>query len=91
MCCISPLGSFGTVPFFCYNSLKSAPIGFIFNMMRISSRATNCTKGVLFCLAVFEKLATELGPSLSFLGEKHYLECNIKLVMCGNRGQIAVL
>ena len=36
-----------------------------FNMMRILSSATNCTKGVFFCSAVLENLARELDPILS--------------------------
>ena len=40
-------------------------LGSIFNMMRISSRATKCTKGVFFCSAVFEKLARTHTPILS--------------------------
>ena len=40
-------------------------LGSFFYMMRISSSATNCTIGVCFCLAVFEILARELGPSLT--------------------------
>ena len=31
-----------------------------FNMMRISSSATSCPKGVCFCSAVLEKLASKL-------------------------------
>ena len=34
--------------------------GSFFHMMRILSSATNCTKGVYFCWAVLEKLASEL-------------------------------
>ena len=34
-------------------------------MMRISSRATKCTKGVFFCSAVFEKLARTHTPILT--------------------------
>ena len=39
--------------------------GSFFNMMRISSSATNCTKGVHFCSAVLEKLASELALDFS--------------------------
>ena len=38
-------------------------LGSFFDMMRISSSYTNCTKGVYFCSAVFEKLASKL-PSI---------------------------
>ena len=40
-------------------------LGSFFNMTRISSSATNCTKGVYFCLAVLEKLASELALDFS--------------------------
>ena len=35
------------------------------NMMRIASSATNCTKEVLFCSAVFEKLSSKLDLDFS--------------------------
>ena len=50
-------------------------------MRRISSSASNCTKGD-FCSAVFENLAGKVDLSLTYWGEKHYNEYNIKLVMC---------
>ena len=34
--------------------------GSFINMMRILSSATNCTKGVYFCSAVLEKLASKV-------------------------------
>ena len=40
-------------------------LGSFFNMMRISSSATNCVKGVPFCSAVFEKLACKLALGFS--------------------------
>ena len=40
-------------------------LGSFFNMMRISSSATNCTKGVHFCFAVLEKLSSKLDLSFS--------------------------
>ena len=40
-------------------------LGSFFNMMRISSSATNCTKRVNFCLAVLEKLASKLALVLA--------------------------
>ena len=40
-------------------------LGSFFNMMRISSSATNCTKGVLFCPAVSEKLSSKLDLDFS--------------------------
>ena len=40
-------------------------LGSFFNMMRISSSATKGTKGVCFCLAVFEKLASKLALVLA--------------------------
>ena len=45
-------------------------LGSFFNMMRISSSATNGTKGVCFCSAVFEKLASKLDPSFTTGEEK---------------------
>ena len=45
-------------------------LGSFSDMMRISSSASNCTKGVSFCSAVSEKLAGELDPSLTSRGEK---------------------
>ena len=47
-------------------------------MMRISSSATNSTKGVLLCSAVLEKLARKSDLILTYCGEKHYLEYYIK-------------
>ena len=40
-------------------------LGSFFNMMRISSSATNSIKGVCFCSAVFEKLARSGTPILT--------------------------
>ena len=40
-------------------------LGSFFNMMRISSSATNSTKGVYFCSAVLEKLASQLALVLA--------------------------
>ena len=40
-------------------------LGSFFNMMRISSSATNCIKGVYFCSAVLEKLSSKLDLSFS--------------------------
>ena len=40
-------------------------LGSFFYMMRISSSATNCTKGVYFCSAVLEKLASKLALVLA--------------------------
>ena len=40
-------------------------LGSFFNMMRISSSATNCTKRVYFCSAVLEKLASKLALVLA--------------------------
>ena len=40
-------------------------LGSFFNMMRIPSSATNCTKGVYFCSAVLEKLASKLALILA--------------------------
>ena len=53
-------------------------LGSFFNMMRISSSATNSFKGVCFCLAVFEKLARELGPGSTSCGAKQHFEYDIK-------------
>ena len=39
--------------------------GSFLNMMRISSSATNCTKGDYFCSAVLEKLASKLDLDFS--------------------------
>ena len=52
--------AFGTVTYNCYNSLKNVPIGLTFLLMRISSSATNCTKGVCFDSAVLEKYASKI-------------------------------
>ena len=40
-------------------------LGSFLNMMRISSSATSCIKGVCFCSAVLEKLASKLDLDLS--------------------------
>ena len=40
-------------------------LGSFFNMMRISSSATNCTKGVYFGSAVSEKLASKIALDFS--------------------------
>ena len=40
-------------------------LGSFFNMMRIPSSDTNCTKGVYFCSAVLEKLASKLALILA--------------------------
>ena len=39
-------------------------LGSFFDMMRISSSATNCTKGVYFCSAVLEKLTSKFDLDL---------------------------
>ena len=36
-----------------------------FNMMRIASSTTNCVKGIYFCSAVLEKLASKLALGFS--------------------------
>ena len=53
-------------------------LGSFFDMMRVSSSATIGSKGVCFCLAVFEKLAREFDPSVTSCGEKHHLEYDTK-------------
>ena len=40
-------------------------LGSIFNMMRISSSSTNFVKGVHFCSAVLEKLASKIALGFS--------------------------
>ena len=40
-------------------------LGSFFNMMRISSSDTDCTKGVCFCSVVLEKLASKLAVDFS--------------------------
>ena len=48
--------------------------GSFFNMMRISSSATNGTKGVCFCSAVFEKFTGKLDTGLTPEERKHYID-----------------
>ena len=48
---------------------KMHRLGSFFNMMRISSSATNSIIGVFFCSAVFEKLARKLDPSFTSVEE----------------------
>ena len=43
---------------FAITSSRVLRLGSFFNMMPISSSATNCVKGVHFCFAVLEKLAS---------------------------------
>ena len=50
---------------FAITSTRVHRLGSFFNMMRISSSATNCTKGVCFCSAVLEKLASKLDLDFS--------------------------
>ena len=50
---------------FAITSSRVHRLGSFFNMMHISSSATNCVTGVCFCSAVLEKLARELGPGLT--------------------------
>ena len=49
-------------------------LGSFFDMMRISSSATNGTKGVCFSLAVFEKLTGKVDPRLTPEEGKHYID-----------------
>ena len=49
-------------------------LGSFFNMMRISSIATNGTKGGCFSAAVFEKLTGEIDPRLTPEEGKHYID-----------------
>ena len=51
-------------------------LGSFFNIMRISSSATNRIKGVCFCSAVFEKLTGKLDPRLTPEEGKHYIDDN---------------
>ena len=49
-------------------------LGSFFNMMRISSTATDGTKGVCLSLAVFEKLTGKLDHRLTPEEGKHYID-----------------
>ena len=57
------LGPYGTLIAITPRSVYR--LGSFFNMMRISSCDTNCTKGVHFCSAVLEKLSSKLDLSFS--------------------------
>ena len=63
---------------FAITSSRVHRLGSFFNMMRISSSDTNCDKGVYFCSAVLEKLASKLAlgfsPRSSWHHPVHHLE-----------------
>ena len=59
---------------FAITSSRVHQLGSFFNMMRISSRATNSIKGVCFCSAVFEKLTGKVDPKLTPEEGKHYID-----------------
>ena len=50
---------------FAINPRRMHRLGSFFNMTRVSSSATNGIKGVCFCSAVFEKLASKLALVLA--------------------------
>ena len=54
------LGDLTGYLFFAITSSRKDLFCSFFNMMRISSRATICTKGVCFCSVVLEKLSSKL-------------------------------
>ena len=62
---------------FAITPLRMHRLGSFFNIMRISSSATNGIKGVCFCSAVFEKLTVKLDPRLTPEEGKHYIENSI--------------
>ena len=54
------LGDLAGYIFFAITSSRVYRLCSFLNMMRISSSATNCVKGVYFCSAILEKLASKL-------------------------------
>ena len=74
--------SFGRVKFFATFSTRMHQLCSFFNMTRISSSAKSGTKGVYFCSAVLEKLASKLALGFSPRSGWHQTTPHFKLWIC---------
>ena len=87
--CHFAFSQFGTVPYFCYNSLKNAPIELIFEYDAYLKQCYKLYQG-RFLFSRFREIGQGTWPGSTSWGEKNENEYDIKLVTCEIGGQIAV-